>query len=244
MTASPNPKRAVQALLKATPPLENGAHLPAAEFLRRYQMMPEVKKAELIDGVVYMPSPVRVTLHGEPDNILQTWLGSYTAFTPAIIVASNSTVKLDLENVPQPDVMMFFKFGSDGRGRLDEDGYLIRAPELVAEIAASSASMDMHEKLRLYRRHGTREYLVWLAEEERIVWFHFADGESTELPADARGRVASRVFPGLVLDVRAALARKPGQVLATLQAAMKSAAYRKFVAQLAAPKRARKRSSK
>ena len=29
------------------------------EFERRYEAMPEVKKAELIEGEVYMPSPVR-----------------------------------------------------------------------------------------------------------------------------------------------------------------------------------------
>ncbi len=225
MTAIPRLKRRPRP--RAIAPLEDGARLTASEFLRRYEAMPEVKKAELIEGVVHMPSPVRVAQHGEPDNFTQTWLGTYAAFTPGVIAASNSTVKFDIENVPQPDALLFVETSADGRERLDDEGYLVSAPEWVAEIAASTASIDMHEKLRVYRRHGVREYLVWLAEEERIVWFHFA-GETIELVADARGRVASRVFPGLVLDTRAALARDAARVLATLQSAMKSRAHRQF----------------
>ncbi len=191
-----------------------------------------------------MPSPVRFTHHSEPDNIVQTWLGTYSAYTPGVAVGGNATVKLDIENVPQPDVLMFIEPQHGGRARVDEEDYLVGAPELVVEIAASTASIDMHEKLRVYRRHGVREYLVWLAEEDRIVWHQFVDGETTELRADARGRLASRAFPGLVLDVRAALARDPGKVLATLQSAMKSRAYRDFCTQLTAPKRAGKRSTR
>ena len=39
-------------------PLEHGDHLTREEFERRYEAMPHVRKAELIEGVVYMPSPV------------------------------------------------------------------------------------------------------------------------------------------------------------------------------------------
>ena len=38
------------------PPLENGDRLTVAEFERRYEAMPELKKAELINGVVHIPS--------------------------------------------------------------------------------------------------------------------------------------------------------------------------------------------
>ena len=43
----------------ATLPLENGDRLTRAEFERRYAAMPRLKKAELIEGIVYVPSPVR-----------------------------------------------------------------------------------------------------------------------------------------------------------------------------------------
>jgi len=88
------------------PPLENGAHLSASEFLRRYETMPEVKKAELINGVVYMASPLRIDRHGEPDNLIQTWLGVYSIATPGVKSASNSTTRLGPDDVPQPDALL------------------------------------------------------------------------------------------------------------------------------------------
>ena len=48
-------------------PLENGDRLSRLEFERRYQAMPELKKAELIEGRVYMASPVRI-IHGQPTS--------------------------------------------------------------------------------------------------------------------------------------------------------------------------------
>src|SRR2546426_11913975 len=86
--------------------LENGDHLSATEFLRRYEAMPEVKKAELIEGIVYMPSPVRLNVHGYPDNLVQTWLGTYAFATPGVQASANSTVKLGVRNVPQPDAFL------------------------------------------------------------------------------------------------------------------------------------------
>src|ERR1700726_2127100 len=88
------------------PPLENGDHLSRAEFERRYEAMPEVKKAELIEGVVYMPSPVRHTQHGIQHIALSTWLGNYWSATPGVSPGDNSTVRLDLDNVPQPDALL------------------------------------------------------------------------------------------------------------------------------------------
>jgi hypothetical protein len=85
------------------PPLENGAHLSACEFLRRYEAMPELKKAELIGGVIYMASPVRLNQHGEPDSLVQTWLGTYGIATPGVKAATNATTRLGPDDVPQPD---------------------------------------------------------------------------------------------------------------------------------------------
>src|SRR5215468_7286816 len=82
----------------AIPPLENGDTLTRAEFERRYESMPHLKKAELIEGVVYMPSPVRQLQHGEPHAHLIIWLGYYLVGTPGVTVGDNSTVRLDLDN--------------------------------------------------------------------------------------------------------------------------------------------------
>ena len=76
------------------PPLRAGDHLTVAEFERRYAAMPELKKAELVEGVVYMPSPVTIEEHGNPQSRLNGWLVWYEAFTPGVQVGENSTVRL------------------------------------------------------------------------------------------------------------------------------------------------------
>lgn len=133
------------------PPLENGDRLTAREFLRRYLAMPHVRKAELIHGIVYMGSPVRLDRHGEPDNLIQTWLGSYSIATPGVRAAANSTTRLGPDDVPQPDALLRILPECGGQSRLDAAGYLLGAPELVVEIAASSVSLDDGDKLVAYR---------------------------------------------------------------------------------------------
>lgn len=44
----------VIAASKPSIPLENGDRLSRFEFEHRYQAMPELKKAELVEGVVYI----------------------------------------------------------------------------------------------------------------------------------------------------------------------------------------------
>ena len=124
-----------------------GDRLTRAEFERRYSAMPAVKKAELIEGVVYMPSPVSHQNHGRPHSMLIAWLGHYWAATPGVDVGDNATVRLDLENEPQPDALLRILPNCGGQSR-DEDSYIAAAPELIAEVAASSASYDLHDKLR------------------------------------------------------------------------------------------------
>src|SRR5205823_3016226 len=121
------------------------------EFMRLYEAAPEVKKAELIEGIVYMPSPVRFRDHSVPDTLVQLWLANYACETPGTEVGANGTVRLDGDNVPQPDIILRITEECGGASRLDEKGYLAGSPELVVEIAASSKSIDLHQKLRAYR---------------------------------------------------------------------------------------------
>jgi len=140
--------------------LENGDTLTRAEFERRYEAMPYLKKAELIERVVYVPSPVRHSYHGHQHAHLINWLGHYEAHTPGVEVSDNVTVRLDLDNEPQPDALLFIDPACSGHALIDADGYIEGAPELVAEVASSSVSYDLHAKLRVYRRNGVREYIV------------------------------------------------------------------------------------
>ena len=181
-------------------PLESGDRLTRDEFERRYETRPEIKKAELVEGVVYVASPVRIPQHAEPHGDMVFWLKAYQALHRECRVADNGTVRLDEQNEPQPDVMMF----RDAPGRVDDDDFLAGAPELVVEISASSASYDLGPKMEAYRRNGVREYVVWQILEERIDWFRLADG-SYQPVAPAGGIIESAEFPGLRLNVPAML---------------------------------------
>ena len=153
------------------PPLEAGARLTRSEFERRYHAIPHVKKAELIEGVVYMPSPVRYKDHGEQPGFMTVWLGVYRAATPHTGLADNATVLLDPDNEPQPDVLLRLDVEVGGNSQVNVKGYLEGAPELIVEVAASTESYDMHDKLRAYRRNGVQEYIVWRVYDQQIDWF-------------------------------------------------------------------------
>lgn len=213
-------------------PLENGLHLGATEFLRRYEAMPDVKKAELIDGIVYMGSPVRTDKHGEPDNLIQVWLGLYAIETPGVRAAANSTICLGPDDVPQPDCFMRILREHGGRAGLDPGGYLQGAPELVAEIAASSASIDHWEKATAYRRPGVREYLLWRTVDRAVDWWFLEEDEYRPLLSQPDGVFRSRVFPGLWLDATALLAGDSRRVLAKLQEGLRSQEHSAFVSSL------------
>ena len=218
----------------STPLLENGDRLPRAEFERRYEARPDLKKAELIEGVVHAPSPTRFRNHGRPHATLVGWLFTYAAATPGVQVGDNPTVRLDLDNEPQPDVAMLITPEAGGQARVDEDDYVAGAPELVAEVAASSASHDLHDKLRAYRRNGVREYLVWRTLDRRFDWFELIDGVYRPRTPDASGQVSSRVFPGLRLAVDALLKGDLPAVVAAQQGGLGEPDYAAFVERLQA----------
>lgn len=214
------------------PPLESGDRLNRYEFERRYNAMLHLKKAELIEGVVYVPAALRFRSHGQPHGRLMTWLGVYEASTPGVALGDNPTVRLDLDNEPQPDAVLLIEESAGGQARISDDDYVEGAPELVAEIAASSAAIDLHDKKRAYRRNGVREYIVWQVFEQKLDWFYLEEGEYVSLPVEEDGVIRSRVFPGLWLAVDNLLAENMAQVLAVLQASLDSPEHTAFVRQL------------
>ena len=216
------------------PMLENGDRLPRGEFERRYEALANVKKAELIEGIVHLPSPVRAQNHAQPNNAVAAWLGTYSAYTPHVSALDNATVRLDMDNEPQPDALLRIDAAAGGQSRLSADDYVEGAPELVVEIAASSASYDLHAKLNAYRRNGVAEYIVWRARDDALDWFVLQDGEYRPLAPDAGGVVESQGFPGLRLPVDALLAGDVATVLAELRRGLDSPAHAEFVAGLAA----------
>jgi Uma2 family endonuclease len=218
----------------AIPILENGDRLTRQEFERRYEAMPHVKKAELIEGVVYVPAALRYRRHGKPHSNIMLWLGTYEAATPGVETADNTTVRLDLDNEPQPDALLRIGEAYGGQSSISEDDYVEGAPELIVEIAASTASYDSHDKLRVYRRSGVQEYLVWRVVDRAIDWFYLQAGEYVLLTPDSAGVIQSRIFPGLDLHVEALLAGHLSQVIDVLQQGIVSDRHQNFVSQLAA----------
>lgn len=217
-----------------TPPLSAGDYLTRPEFERRYLAHPKIKKAELIDGIVYMPSPLRADTHGDPHFDIIGWLNFYRAATPGLRGSDNATLRLDFLNELQPDVILRLEPEYGGHSHIGADGYLEGAPELIVEIAASSSSYDMNQKKHVYARHGVAEYLVLLTLEQAIAWFVLCDGQYERLSPDGDGVLRSEIFPGLWLQPQAIWDNDLPTLLAVLQQGLATAEHTAFVAQLQA----------
>ncbi len=217
-------------ILADIPLLESGDHLTRREFERRYHAMPELKKAELLEGRVYMSSAVRMS-HGGAHADVMLWLGIYRAGTPGVRLYDNGTVRMDDENEPQPDALLRIET-EDGSSQAGDDDYLEGAPELIVEVSGSSASYDLHEKFQVYQRNGVKEYLIWQLYENHLDWFVLQDGKYAPLQPDAGEILRSRVFPGLYLAVDALLAGDMGTVIAEVQKGLQTEAHNQFVAYL------------
>ena len=217
----------------AIPPLENGDRLSCAEFERRYATAMHIKKAELIEGVVYVAAALRFRSHGKPHAQLMGWLFNYQVATLGTELGDNPTVRLDLDNEPQPDIALFLDPTAGGQVQISADDYIEGAPELIAEVAASSAAYDLGDKKKAYRRNGVQEYIVWQMFENKLDWFVLENDEYVDLTPDATGIIHSQVFPGLWLKVPALLSGDMTTVLSVLQTGLGSTEHQAFVQQLA-----------
>ena len=192
------------------PPLESGDRLNLLSSRGATTRTPVLKKAELIEGVVYVPSPVRQKYHGAPHSHLVGWLVTYRAGTPGVETGDNSTILLDLDNAPQPDASSRSSSLHGGRVKINEDGGSIQGgPDLVAEVAASSASYDLHDKLNSYRRNGVREYIVHRVLDQQVDWFVLRVGRFEALEISPDGPFRSTVFLGLLARPGRTGARRP-----------------------------------
>jgi len=217
---------------ESIPPLENGDCLTREEFERRYSAMPHLKKAELLRGVVYMPSPVRLAQHGEPHANLVTWVGIYKLATPGLRGGDNSTVRLGPEDEPQPDVLLMIPGERGGQATVGSEGYVEGAPELAAEVAASSASYDLNVKLQVYQERGIREYIVWRVLDREIDWFALRGDHYEPLLTGDDGILRSEVFPGLWLDPAALIAGDGPRITSVLQQGIDSPEHLAFAERL------------
>lgn len=218
------------------PALEPGDCLNRYEFERRYNAMPELKKAELIEGIVYMQAAVRSEYHGEPHAELMGLLFTYKSTTPGVRCSDNASIRLNDFNEPQPDGMMFIDPQHGGQVKI-VDGYVEGAPEFAAEISTSSVSYDSGPKFRIYERHGVQEYLIWRVQDKVIEVHALQEGHYRLLPPDTDGVIHSKVFPGLRIDTKALLSGDSSQALKTLHAGLATTEHQRFLKHLQAIKK-------
>jgi Uma2 family endonuclease len=215
----------------AVEPLRNGDVLDQPTFHERYEAMPSSFRAELIEGVVYVPSPVS-NWHLVFQGDISTWLGVYRVNTPGVDHGATGTVILNDRNEPQPDALLRILETAGGKSRVNEKAFLAGTPELHVEISYSSQSIDLHQKRRAYERAGVQEYIVILLREPAVRFFRLQNQVYQEVNADADGVWRSSVFPGLWLNVRALLDRDGKALLETLQQGIDSADHKAFVGRL------------
>jgi len=213
------------------PPLQNGDRLTAEEYDRRYEAMPPGFNAELIKGVVYVASPVSLDDHGGPHFDVVTWLGLYRVATPGIRGADNTTLRLRLNNRPQPDACLLIDPSFGGLVQT-VDPYIVGGRELAAEVSGTSESLDLRDKLDVYRENGVREYVVWRFYNEQIDWFVLRGEQYESLPLSADGIYKSEVLPGLWLDPAALIRGDMERVAQVAQQGLAVPAHAAFVARL------------
>jgi Uma2 family endonuclease len=217
---------------RKVPPLENGDRLDQKTFHERYEAMPKHVRAELIGGIVYMSSPLKVP-HGKSGSDVNWWLTHYRIETPGTESVENTTQILGPDSEPQPDGCLFILPECGGQVHVDEDDYLTGAPELLAEVSASTESIDLHAKKADYERAGVREYVVAALRRETVFWFVLKRGKFKETPPDADGIYRSGVFPGLWLDPVALVRRNTKRLQSVLHQGLTSPEHAAFVAKLA-----------
>jgi Uma2 family endonuclease len=223
---------AVQAM-SHIPPLEAGDHLDQATFHERYKAMPPAFRAELIGGIVIVPSPLAQG-HGLYHALVMGWLVNYWLATPGTLAWDNVTTILGEKSEPQPDGTLVIEPAAGGRTGVSEDGYTTGAPELIVEVASSSASTDLHAKRRDYERAGVLEYVVVVLRQRLVRWFILQTEGYEDIAADTDGIFRSRVFPGLWLHADALLRLDGAQVMEVLQQGLAAPEHAAFVQQLQA----------
>jgi Uma2 family endonuclease len=219
---------------KAAPhilPVEAGDHLDQRTFHARYKAMPSVFRAELIGGVVIVPSPL-LPEHSEYHALVMTWLGNYWVATPGTRVRDNATSILGDASEPQPDAALIIDPACGGQTGFSEDGYATGPPEMIVEVASSSASIDLHAKRRDYEQAGVLEYVVVVIRQHLVRWFVLQHGVYQEVAVGTEGIFRSTVFPGLWLHAEALLQLDGPMLLETLRQGMFTPEHAAYVQQL------------
>jgi Uma2 family endonuclease len=222
---------------KRLPPLADGEPLDQPTFHARYEAMPPETRAELIDGVVRMPSPMRND-HGDTTSDVSGWVFHYKRFTKGIKGGDNTTTILGQFTEPQPDCILYIPESLGGLSRINAAGYLVGPPELVVEVARSSRQYDLGDKKKDYQRAGVPEYVVVTLAPNQIYWFLLRRGRYVKNPPGADGIIRSTIFPGLWLDPKALFAGDLDGLIAALEQGLATPEHAAFAGRMAQVRRA------
>ena len=205
--------------------LAPGDRMELEEFLARWDQCPDLKFAELIDGVVYMPSPLSVP-HSRYDGMAQLVVGYYAARSGLCENLPNATWLMG-RSAPQPDLALSLKPEYGAKWKLTDRNLASGRPELVVEVCRSSRSYDLGPKLALYERAGVPEYLAILVEERRFEWRILIDDRYQFLTAE-NSIFRSHIFPGLWIDEQAFWREDGDRLLSVLDEGLRSPEFVDF----------------
>jgi hypothetical protein len=209
--------------------LQNGDRLTQPEFHERYKRMPPHFRAELVGGIVTVPSPMK-NRHGTNTFALGGLFQAYENATPGTEVGAGCTIILNEENEPQPDISLRILPAFGGRTTDTPEGYIAGAPEFVCEISDSTRYFDLNSKKREYAAAGVLEYLVFVLRDRQFRWFDLS--ADRELAADSDGILRVRSFPGLWIEPSAAVERNLFKLISFLQQGLASPEHAAFVQHL------------
>jgi hypothetical protein len=216
--------------------LVEGQRLDQSEFHSLYEAMPPGTRAELINGVVFMPSPVGLP-HGRAHVPTMVWLSYYQENTPGVEALDNTSAAIGRKSEPQPDGLLRILSEYGGRTHAKQ-GFLHGVPEMMVEVAQASRYTDLGPRFDDYERAGVQEYIVHALEPSDVQWFVLRDGHFVELTPGADGIFRSEVFPGLWLDPKALIRGDTRRLRAVLDLGFATPEHADFVATLAKAHRA------
>lgn len=210
--------------------LIEGQRLDQPTFHALYEAMPPGTRAELVGGVVYMPSPVG-RAHGKAQVPVIVWLSYYAENTPGAEVLDNATTILGWKSELQPDGLLRVLPERGGRTS-NERGFVRGAPELIIEVSKATRYVDLGPKLADYEQAGVLEYVVRALDPDEVFLFRQEQGTLIERPLDEDGLYRLTSFPGLWLDPQALIEGDTRRLRAVVDLGLATPEHAEFVARL------------
>lgn len=161
--------------------------------LEDYHNMPEDRRAELIDGVIYdmaSPSPLHQMIAGMVYARILAFIEKNKGDCIPFIAPADVQLDCDDRTMVQPDVFILCK-----QDRLRRFG-ICGAPDFVLEVlSGSTRKKDMTVKLTKYMEAGVKEYWV-IDPEKRLLIVYIGEEEGIPRLYPLQGDVGMNLYDG------------------------------------------------